>query len=184
MANIPQKIYDQDNRRLVWEAVKQVAACEIESLDFGDDYYLAEDLASDIASYVVFDRDLVEEWKGYTKNQAWLYISKIIVGFIWESSRKHQKINEALAWQGVVGGESGLRFTQPRLRTLVRSGELFTLYDLFDDDTGDVETESLIRYLVSTMQRVITSWPPYELLRAYISLRKEERRYEKAAECS
>jgi len=157
----------------VWNCVKRITACEVSLLDFGETFYIAEDLATDIASYLVFDRGLVKEWLEYSPNQTWVYIGKAVTGFVWKHHTCQTKIRTALAWKGIIGGDSAYRLTGPRLRKLVRSGQLFLLTRLFNGVERTTEVECLINYLTKTMIKVISNWPKYELLRCYLSLQAE-----------
>jgi len=157
----------------VWNCVKRIAACEISLLDFGETFYIAEDLATDIASYLVFERRLIKEWKNYNPNQAWVYISKAVMGFMWTTCKYQDVIKQTLACRAGMIGDSAYTFTGPRLRKLVRSGQLFLLADVVKQIERPEEREYLVKYLVKTMTRVIKRWPKYELLRCYLSLQEE-----------
>lgn len=162
----------------VWMSIRRIAACEVRLLDFGDDFYLREDFAADIASHLVFDRGLVHHWTTKTPNEIWVYIKMVVAKFVWEHCQKHRSIEQALSCQNTLIGGSGLRFTMLRLRALVRTGQLFLLYKLFDGVPRSDDIQALIRYLVSTMDSVMKSSPAHILLRAYVSLNRVLRREE------
>lgn len=174
------KAAGEGNQEIVWLSIRRLAECEISLLDFGDTFYLKDDFAADIASYLVFTRGFVQHWATKAPNQIWVYIKKIVNKFVWENCQKHYSIRQTLICQSTLTGTSGLRFTTTRLRTLTRTGQLFLLYRLFDEVPKSDDVQSLIRYLVSTMYTVIKSSPAYVLLGAYLSLskilQKEERR--------
>lgn len=172
------KAAEEGDQTAVWMSIRQIAACEISLLDFGDTFYLKEDFATDIASYLVFNRGFVQHWATKTPNEIWVYIKKVVVKFVWENCQKHYSIEQTLNCQNTLVGTSGLRFTTTRLRTLIRTGQLFLLYKLFDGVSRSDDIQALIRYLVSTMDSVMKSSPAYVLLAAYVSLNKVLRREE------
>jgi hypothetical protein len=161
----------------VWKILQQAAAYEISLLDLGTEFYLAGDLALDVASHLVFIKGLVQHWTNYKPAQIQVYIKQVVQMFVYESVQKPYKIKQTLACQSTLGEPSfGFRFTTNRLRTLIRTGELFLLFQLFEDAPRSDEIQSLIRYVVSTMTKIMKTAPKHELLQAYLSLIKIKQR--------
>lgn len=161
----------------VWKILQQAAAYEVSLLDLGDQFYLKEDLAVDVASHLVFIKGLVQHWADYKPAQIQVYIKSVVRMFVWEVTQKPYKINQTLACQNTLNNPSfGYHFTTQQLRKLIRSGELFLLFQLFEGAPRSDEVESLKRYIISTMTLVMKTAPKYELLQAYLSLVKLRQR--------